>query len=513
METVRHGLSTGRRVPPPANPPAALSRRLLIFALPALILVMSAVIPTDAVRGAGPAAPKPGAWTQLGSAQGQSIPTLVHVANGNDLVIWMAPVTKSHKYYYVAAQLKPKGGMVSKPADIFGGKDWTGLDPFTAPVLVSQGSKPLLVFQGSRSTSGSDQYSNGCIVGDLLTAGGWQLQGWSLSAACDPTSHFGATITKNGTLSAAWPGGWSNGNGVRYRIGVSSSIPATPDDKHISTAPGQAGQVAEATDAATQDIYAAWARFSSAQASKDGIWAANLSKSSTPLHAPGSGTSTFGAMRQPVAVASPTGRGEIYLAYCNDASPCNKVEFWRYGAKSASTMPKSTTATQVSISAGPAGRLWIAWWSASTGTVSVVRTNKEGSALGPVITHPGPRGCNGDANATIKISSGTQQHLDVVMICYSGATHAFATQSLVPLQLSATTTAINHKQGGSVTYRVSDAGDWIQGATVKVGGKKGKTNGNGQVTFTFPRGAKTGSFKVIAILPNYLQASMRLQVT
>ena len=72
------------------------------------------------------------------SAQGEAVPTLLHVANGNALVVWMAPERKARKYYYVAAQLKPKGGLASEPADIFGGKDWAGLDPFTAPVLVSQ---------------------------------------------------------------------------------------------------------------------------------------------------------------------------------------------------------------------------------------------------------------------------------------------------------------------------------------------------------------------------------------
>jgi hypothetical protein len=72
---------------------------------------------------------------------------------------------------------------------------------------------------------------------------------------------------------------------------------------------------------------------------------------------------------------------------------------------------------------------------------------------------------------------------------------------------------VNHKKGGSATYRVSDVGDAVAGATVTVDGKKGKTNSKGQVSFRFPKGSKTGTFRVAATAADYLGTSTFLRVT
>jgi hypothetical protein len=426
----------------------------------------------------------------------------------------MAPEANA-KQHYDAVEVKPKGGMASSPVDVFGGHDWGGITFF--PNLVSDNGQPLLVFEGGRSASGTDPYSRGCIVGDLLSASGWQLQTWSLSATCSGDDHLGATINQNGTLSAAWPGAWANGIGILYRIGVSQAIPASTPDQHLSTTIGDAGSVGAATEARSQDVYAAWTRFFSKPASKDGLWATDLSTSPAPVKAPNTGTKLVASFPEPVAIASPTGRGGVYLAYCNNASPCSKVELWRYGDKKAVTVPESSKPRSVALSAGPSGRLWIAWWSEANGTVRVVRTNQAGGAFGPVETHAGPHGCKSDGNATIKISSGPQQRLDVVVSCYDylsahGATHVSATQSLVPLKINATTGSIDHKQGGLVSYQISDVGDAVQGATVAVAGKRGTTDAKGQITFHFAKGAKTGSFRVVASAADYLNASTFLRI-
>jgi hypothetical protein len=107
----------------------------------------------------------------------------------------------------------------------------------------------------------------------------------------------------------------------------------------------------------------------------------------------------------------------------------------------------------------------------------------------------------------------------VVLRCFgviSGNTYKneeMATQSLVPLQLAATTGTINHKRGGSVTYRVSDVGDAVAGATVTVDGKKGTTDKKGQFIFHFGKGVKIGHFKVVASAANYLRASTTLKIS
>ena len=318
----------------------------------------------------------------------------------------------------------------------------------------------------------------------------------------------------NGTLSAAWAWG-----GLRYRIGTSPTIPANTPDQLTATPLGGQSSTAETTEARSTNVYAAWDQFFSKQASKDGVYVANLSKKSAAARAPGTGTNLVAHQPQPVALASPTVRGGVYAAYCNNTSPCSQVKLWQYGTHFARTLPKSTLPTTVALSPGPDGRLWIAWWSAQNGTVRVVRTNKSGNSFGPVETHSSPKGCQGDGNATLGISGGSQQRLDVVLGCFgviSGNIYkneAMATQSLVPLQLAATTGTINHKKGGSVTYRVADVGDAVAGATVSVDGKKGTTDKKGQVAFHFGKGAKTGHFKVVASAANYLGASTTLKIS
>ena len=45
---------------------------------------------------------------------GRVAATLVHVGNGNDLVVWTAPIA-SDKFHYNAVELKPKGGVHPPP--------------------------------------------------------------------------------------------------------------------------------------------------------------------------------------------------------------------------------------------------------------------------------------------------------------------------------------------------------------------------------------------------------------
>jgi hypothetical protein len=55
-------------------------------------------------------------------------------------------------------------------------------------------------------------------------------------------------------------------------------------------------------------------------------------------------------------------------------------------------------------------------------------------------------------------------------------------------------------------------GDAVVGAAVTVDGKKGSTDKKGQVTFQFPKGARTGSFRAVTFMNNYLNASTTLRI-
>jgi hypothetical protein len=295
-------------------PPTMLSRtsaRSLTLVISTFALAVSMTVPVQAHpshSARSTPSPKPGAWLRLGLDQGGSTATLLHLPNGNDLVVWQWVDVGQGKQHYEAVQLKPTSGKVGAPRDIFGGQDWGGLGQF--PALVLQKGKPLLVFEGSKGDQNNkDVYNNGCIVGDLLTGGSWKLQPWSLSSECGQTDHMGAAMTRNGTLSAAFAFG-----AIKYHIGVSPSIPASSPDQVINTPNTNPGSVGAATDTRSQHIFAAWSDSSSTPPSRDGLYVADLTRKSTPVKAPGTGTNVSAHQYEPVSIASPTGRGGIYLA-------------------------------------------------------------------------------------------------------------------------------------------------------------------------------------------------------
>jgi len=153
------------------------------------------------------------------------VPTLVHLQNGNDLVVWQPP-TIAGKHYYRAVEIRPEGGPAASPRNVFGSQYWGGLG--AVPDLLPDNGTALLVFDGSRGdTNPKDPYNDACIVGALLTPGGWKLQTWSLSSDCVQTDHFGAAITRSGVVAAAFAFG-----GIHYRIGVAldSRLAAGPPD-------------------------------------------------------------------------------------------------------------------------------------------------------------------------------------------------------------------------------------------------------------------------------------------
>jgi hypothetical protein len=61
------------------------------------------------------------------------------------------------------------------------------------------------------------------------------------------------------------------------------------------------------------------------------------------------------------------------------------------------------------------------------------------------------------------------------------------------------------KHSGRVTFTVSDAGDPVRGATVRLGGRSGRTNGKGRVTLALKRGRARAS------APGYASAKLRVK--
>jgi hypothetical protein len=447
-----------------------------------------------------------GKWIQLSSSTTYTViggrPTEWVGPNGEATVVFGA-LYAPNKQTYFAATMSPTGHLL-KLTSIFGSTYWPALS--NVPTLVSDGNAPLLIFEGGGPVK---PYTSDCIVGDLDTSSGWKLQSWSLSGNCNNANNGGASEGPGGSYSAAWPGGWSNGHGVLYRIGVSPTIPAGGPDGEIGV-PSDAGvpYASEANDlAGTGDFYAAWAQ-SSGTAGHGGLRVEDITKHGTVMVVPESGTQSVADFLD-LAMTNTNTHGGVWIAYCANVNPCS-LRLWRVGAAKPLTIPGGDKAGNVAISAGPDGRLWVAW-SLDNWDVSVVRTNKADTAFGPVQTFTTSCGTPGQ----MALTGGSFGPVDVAMQCQKYAANYgvdYFMQVMVPLSLTPSSPVIKNTQANNVTFKVTDVGDAVVGATVSVAGKTAKTGPSGNATFSFPKGMKAGTYAVTVTSPGYSAAHGSLVV-
>lgn len=487
-----------------------LTRRLTVLATAAatgcLMFAGTAAGPAAASPAAAhlPASPALGHWTELGLSQ--SAPAELWLGpDDRGWVVWSSNTSGRYQLALMSAT-----GKVGKPTVII--KGWSGVS--FQPTLVSDGKSPLLVFSGQKGGSGG--LSAGCVVGAKPASPHWQVQSWSLSNNCVFSNvGYGDTAeNKSGQLTA----GWAGGPGVEYRIGTSPTIPATGKDRGITLTLSHGGSVALANNrSGNGDTFLAFYRFFSKNASKDGVYVKDLTANSTPARAPQSGTQSVGyfpAASQRAAMASPNAHGGgIYVAYCRDKANCPTFLLWKVGAKKAITIPQTKLAGGLAMSAGPDGRLWLAWYNETQNRVVTVRTNKADNRFGPVRSFPIP--CIQDGNTHLALTSGNDGRLDVGLECLSTKQvkpTVYVTQSEAGLSISANHGQITNTHANKVTFTVTDAGDPVSGAKVKVAGKTLTTGKNGKVTVTFAKGAKPGTYPVVATAPSYFNGTATIKV-
>ncbi len=454
-------------------------------------------------------APKLGHWTTIGSGK-QVVP--------GTPAVWMSPKSTGYALWlrhptngtatYELAKVAPKGA-VTPSADIFKGANWTSLT--YAPAIVSQGSSPLLVFNGAKGTTGA--YSRGCVYGALGTAVPWQLQTWSLSADC--VNPIGGSVEgKAGVLATAFPGGWNGGHGVEYRVGTSPTIPATGNDSRISlTSPAVAARANVGADAqGNGDFYVVWSQAFSSPASHDGYYVKDVSANTAAKKVPNTGTNTTNHMPTPgdIAIANTNTHGGEFVASCNNATTCS-LQLWKVGAKKAVKIPGSASAFSVSIAAAPGGRLWIAWYNSQNNRVFVTRTNKHDTRFGAARSYATPCVENG----LLGLSGGPSTRLDVALECVDkkldGA--VYVTQALVSLHVSLSAHKVTNTSKHKITVTVTDVGDPIAGATVHFDGHNATTNSAGKASFTLAKNTAPGKYKASASKAGYLSAGGTVTVT
>jgi len=209
--------------------------------------------------------------------------------------------------------------------------------------------------------------------------------------------------------------------------------------------------------------------------------------------------STAAQLQHTVGITGRIGAPGVYVAFAQGTNEFTaKPALFNVGTGKVTRL-KGSDAEKISIAAAPGGRLWVFW--KSGGTVFATRSNAAATSFGPVRQVVAP----GGKSSTIfdLAGEGSAGPLDVLALVQPSAnTLANFHQRILPAL------TLKEKKGkkGKTTFTVTDAGDAVAGAKVKVkGGKSGKTGSKGTVSITVAPGKHSAS----ASLTGYAVASLR----
>ena len=246
-----------------------------------------------------------------------------------------------------------------------------------------------------------------------------------------------------------------------------------------------------ATDAASGQTFVGW--YSNAT-NDSGLFVQGVSPGGTTgakQLVPGSATAdrkSSLSIDQRFPIAARVGGG-VYVGSGAGYPTYATVNLWRVGTGAPVLTIPARGAQDVNIAAAPEGRLWLMWH--RNNRLYVTRTNKAATRVGPAFSIAGP----GGASTTWKLAGdGSLGPLDVVASVTNGDGLAtWHTQVLPRLQLRAA--------GGKkrAVLMVTDAGDPVASATVRVGGKRLTTSAAG----TAATALKPGRFAATATKAGY----------
>ena len=417
----------------------------------------------------------PGTWTRITEPTGRNIDQVAHVRTPDGVlhVAWAEEKPGLNATLWHQG-IRPNGSVAGPKAPIVNGFNALG-----NPDLVVTPDGGLRVFFG-----GLGQSPNNALNTATAPASGaaWTLQ---IGKAAQDSSAY-ASPSGAGTTSDATPvSAWGTTFGTRAHIGVD----ATAADITLQTSCcGYYPDVATA-DAPGQ-VVVGW--FSNAT-KEAGLYTQTISAAGPVgprLYVPGSASadraSSLG-VDQRMAITQRAGGG-VYVAYGAGYPTFRSVNLWRNGAARPVISIPAIGAQDVNISAAPDGRLWLMWHLQET--ISVTRTNKAATRIGPIIAvKPPPQ-----ATTIWKVSGdGSLGQLDLFASATTpGSTATWHTQVRPALALLA--------RGGKVlSFVVTDAGDPVAGAKIAVGGRTLTTNSVGRAQVDL----RKGTFTAIAKAPGY----------
>lgn len=416
------------------------------------------------VAVAGP----PGTWSRAGKRPGSPgfEAGLARTADGVLHVVSLRRGGKKLELWQI--RIGSDGKLLGSNAIVRG---WSGL---ANPDLALSADGSLRLFVGGNHSLATA--SPGLVTATAPAQGApWTIQQDPVSAGEDAAiADVGVAAARDGTPIAVW----ATPTGLRYRYDVD---PAGADVV-VPLRGCCAAEPDAATDSATGQAYIAWA---SSAARASGILVQPVGPRNVtgqPLYAPGSAAKGRIAAVPPgerVALTSRLGAGGVYVAYVVGYPAVKGVVLWPVGARHAVLRIPAGGASDIALAAAPGGRLWLAW--ARNGTSYVTRTNRAATHVEPVRSIRSPPRTTSIWRVQ---GEGSLGPLDLVSNLDATGGTTFWHQQILPL-LSLDITAVAQQDGTTrYAFAVTDAGDAVPNATVKVGPQTLTTGLAGTVVLT-----------------------------
>jgi hypothetical protein len=207
--------------------------------------------------------------------------------------------------------------------------------------------------------------------------------------------------------------------------------------------------------------------------------------------------------------------GGFFVAYATGYPALNTIRIWRMGTTTAPVVAKARAGNSTaSIAATADGRLWVVWAEAVNGVPRVLarRSNRQATVLGATVTAGRPSGASTvyrlDANPS---PSGPLDLFGTFTIGTAPQVATWHTRVMPGLTLTATSRTVRRDRPTTVQFRVTDAGDPVRGARVKVGPLSRVTAANGRVALTISAG--TRAVRASATAKGYVPAALGLRRT
>jgi len=485
-----------------------------------IAVATTAVIGGTMATATGAQAGGYGDWTQLSSfptssryPQGQNIdePTVRRI--GNQLqVVWRGQVSPDRSAYYPAL-VGLDGSTVAPGREII--TNWVQLT--SNPKLIRVNGQQFLAFSGLQTQTTGAPYTSGAEFAATSPDGlSWTVSPGALSATT--TAYVGVgndAVEDNG--APVWVGNPGTSSGINWHVGLSQGDPAPAgSDGTYRLAGCCAYQAATAKDQATGAIYAAFYS-NSTTPGENGIWTGQILPSQGAFsRAAGSMTNYNGTESsiepgQRVAMVARNGGG-VFVAYKVGYPDVTGIRILNVATGATLDVPRSAGARAISLAAGTGGRLWISW--TAGGAVKTAHTNTAVTVVGAVGNQGAPAGSESLwklAANSIAFSPELTEGENVDLVATSGTgdgqVNVWHTQALRTLGVDAPERV---GRRGTISVVVTDAGEPVAGARVKIAGDTATTDRDGRAELRAPSRARP--YSITAARAGFAQGKTTIRV-